>query len=56
MGIEPLYNQLITYYLPVCYVLRIPQYPANTTNKKTWYRFNYWHVNKVNFNTLSNLV
>ena len=25
------YNQLITYYLPVCYLLRIQQYPVNTT-------------------------
>ena len=26
-------NQLITYYLPVCYLLRIQQYPVNTTYK-----------------------
>ena len=24
-------NQLLTYYLPVCYLLRIQQYPVNTT-------------------------
>ena len=27
-------NQLITYYLPVCYLLRIQQYPVNTTYNK----------------------
>ena len=27
----PVYNQLITYYLPVRYLLRIQQYPLNTT-------------------------
>ena len=28
---RPNNNQLITYYLPVCYLLRIQQYPVNTT-------------------------
>ena len=27
-------NQLITYYLPVCDLLRIQQYPVNTTYNK----------------------
>ena len=27
----PCEYQLITYYLPVCYLLRIQQYPVNTT-------------------------
>ena len=32
---RPNNNQLITYYLPVCYLLRIQQKPVNTTyNKK----------------------
>ena len=29
-------NQLITYFLPVCYLLRIQQYPVNTTYNK-WF-------------------
>ena len=28
---RPNNNQLVTYYLPVCYLLRILQYPVNTT-------------------------
>ena len=28
---RPNNNQLKTYYLPVCYLLRILQYPVNTT-------------------------
>ena len=28
---RPNNNQLITYYLPVCYILRIQQYPVITT-------------------------
>ena len=28
---RPNNNQLITYYLPVCYLPEIPQYPVNTT-------------------------
>ena len=29
-----MYNQLITYHLPVCFLLRIQQYPVNTTYNK----------------------
>ena len=29
------YNQLITYYLPVCYLLRIQQYPVNNNYNTT---------------------
>ena len=29
-------NQLITYFLPVCYLLRIQQYPVNTTCNKLY--------------------
>ena len=36
MNARPNNNQLITYYLTVCYLLRIQQYPVNTTyNSKT---------------------
>ena len=28
---RPNNNQLITYYIPVCYLLGIQQYPVNTT-------------------------
>ena len=31
MNARPNNNKLITYYLPVCYLLRIQQYPVNTT-------------------------
>ena len=31
---RPNNNQLITYYLPLCYLLRIQQYPLNTSYKK----------------------
>ena len=31
MNARPSNNQLITYYLPVCYLLRMQQYPVNTT-------------------------
>ena len=32
--------QLITYHLPLCYLLRIQQYPVNTTyNKLIIYKF-----------------
>ena len=50
MNSRPNNNQLITYYLPVCYFLRIQQYPVNTTyNSKHFeygfFSFTYWkHV------------
>ena len=32
---RPNNNQLITYYLPVCYLLRIQQYSVNATYNNT---------------------
>ena len=49
-------NQLITYYLPVCYLLRIQQYPVNTTynNYLVWIAYDrVARFNKFN-NLLSN--
>ena len=33
---RPNNNNSITYYLPVCYFLRILQYPVNTTYNSSW--------------------
>ena len=37
-----LHNQLITYYLPVCYFLRIQQYPVNTSYNSIPARYFDW--------------
>ena len=36
-------NQLITYYLPMCYLLRIQQYPVNTSYNITFSRLFLGH-------------
>ena len=54
---RPKSNQLITYYLPVCYLLRMQHYPVNTTYNKvmtvaSW--FNSYHDSVDGSNGASN--
>ena len=41
---RPNNNQLITYYLPVCYLLRIQQYPVKTTYNKAFKKILWWRL------------
>ena len=46
---RPNNNELITYYLHVCYLLRIQQYPVNTSNKichhfEGWSKENKYYI------------
>ena len=45
LNARPNNNQLILYYLPMCYLLRIQQHPANHTNN-TIFNFKPHDVDK----------
>ena len=45
---RPNNNQSITHYLPVCYFLRIQQYPVNTTYNIV----NFWFVTDGNLDAI----